>query len=459
MGKSVQYFLGIDGEQVGPFSKQEVLDKVLQKEVREADMIWWEGQDEWLPLSETEFFKETKPVKEPKRQPKVDVQNDKDDENVFERKRPQIGGDVESVLSGKSSLESHPTFAQGPNAEPAFKMSQASNLPIVSHKLRLILTVVAVLAVVSGLYLYFTSSSDEVLTTQTTLKKKVRSLKDRQAVFSTAVSTLMTNSPTSIAELQNLIKENPNDEISKQAIEQLTSFYRTMQRYNDAGQLMMQVNRPDEATRFFSLDPSLTLETEKSTWEAYKVAKGEERKQFLLQNIQLLVGPLQDIPKAIERIKLFESEFPKVPHPYGYYLKGTDEKISDLFSRTSFYFVQNLISYLVTELPQLKLSARPLVEIKKSKTDLYKIVGSYKGDVILNQDKLNEVFFTFWFANETWHIVDTNLTKERRAYAIKERSKISSLSMSGEVMLKYMEGVFRAQFPKVALHEYVDAKK
>ena len=121
--------------------------------------------------------------------------------------------------------------------------------------------------------------------------------------------------------------------------------------------------------------------------------------------------------------------------------------------------MQNLISFLVTELPQLKLSSRPLVEIKKNKMDMYKIVGSYKGDVILNQDKLSDVYFTFWFANESWHIVDTNLTKERRAYAIKEREKISSLAMPADVMLRYMEGVFRAQFPKVALHEYVDAKK
>lgn len=456
MDNSTQYFLGIDGEQVGPYSKQEVLEKVRLKEVREVDMIWWEGQDEWLPIADTEFLSAVPSSKPEKKQPKIDVQNE--ESSVLERKRPQIGGDVESVLSGKSHIENHPTFAQGPDVEPAFKMSHASSPPLLNNRVRLLLAVLAIVALGSGGYFYL-SSSDEELLPQMAVKKKVRSLKDRQAVFSTAVSTLMTNSPASIAELQNLIKENPSDEISKQAIEQLTSFYRTMQRYNDAGQLMMQVNRPDEATRFFALDPSLTAESEKATWEAYKVAKGEERKQFLLQNIQILVSQMQDIPRALERIKIFESEFPKVTHPYGYYLKGTDEKISDLFSRTSFYFVQNLISYLVTELPQLKLSTRPLVEIKKNKADMYKIVGSYKGDVILNQDKLTNVYFTFWFANETWHIVDTNLTKERRAYAIKEREKISSLAMPGDVMLRYMEGVFRAQFPKVALHEYVDAKK
>lgn len=444
MQDKVQYFLGIDGEQVGPLSKEEVLQKIYLKEVQETDMIWWEGEEEWFALWETDLYKkretfweEMKP--EPAPEPKVEPIRALEplEEKAPERKHPKIGGDVESVLSGMSSIENHPTFSRDNKLEPVFKMSKVPHRSTEDYLFRL-LVVVVVLAVAGALFYIKFSSVEAPSAKEPTQKIKAR---------------------LSVSELQNLIKKDPNDAVAKQAIEQLTSFYRTNQRYGEAGRLMLQINRPDEAVKYFSLDPSLSAENEKASWEAYNRAEGEERKKYLLLNIKLLLDPLKNLPRAVERIKMFESEFPKSSHPYGYYLKGTDEKISDLFSRTSFYFVQNLISYLNSELPQLKLAGRPLVEIKKSKAQMYKIVGSYKGEVTLNRDKLKGVFFDFWFANESWHIVDTNLTKERQTDALKERAKLSSISVSGEVLLQYMENVFRAQFPRVALHEVVDLKK
>ncbi len=434
------YYLGIDGEQVGPFSEQEVLEKMRVNEVKGEDMVWWEGQENWVPLNTTAVFKVEEAPKK------------------AERKRPQIGGDVASVLGGKSSLEAHPTFATTPDTEPVFKMSQVSTLPFVKYRIRFIITGVAILIVASLAQFYFSSTSLTEKAQKLKLSKK-RSEGDRQAVFSKALSTLMTNSQESVTELEGLIKESPGDSISVQAVDQLLTFYRTMQRYREAGELLMRRNRPAEAARYFALDPSLTAEIERSTWDAYKQTKGEERKNFLLQNIQILVGPFQNIPLAIERIKIFETEFPNQRHPYSYYLKSSDEKIADLFSRTSFYFVQNLISYLNTELPQLKLDGRPLVEIKKSRAGSYKIVGNYKGSVQLNQDKLSDIYFVFWFVSEQWHIVDTNITKERRQYAQNERAKLDPQVLSELAMLQYMEGVFKAQFPKVLLHEAVDQKK
>jgi len=46
-----QYFLGIKGEQSGPYSVEEVGQKIARGEVGADDLCWREGFHEWLPVS------------------------------------------------------------------------------------------------------------------------------------------------------------------------------------------------------------------------------------------------------------------------------------------------------------------------------------------------------------------------------------------------------------------------
>ena len=175
----------------------------------------------------------------------------------------------------------------------------------------------------------------------------------------------------------------------------------------------------------------------------------------MVEDIKVLLGPLRNYPTAIERIKLLEKEFPATQHPFRYYLRNTDDRIRDIFFRTSFFFVQHLMSYLNTELGQLNLTKRPTVEVRRERDGRYRMVGSYNGEVILNKDHMPDIKFVFWYIKDSWVMVETNLTLERTRYAKAEREKHLGDSLTGEEMLRELESVFHTQFPERGLHEAV----
>lgn len=52
----MEWFYIKDGEQVGPFSQEELLNKKNSGEVAPTDMVWREGMAEWQPIQQlTEF--------------------------------------------------------------------------------------------------------------------------------------------------------------------------------------------------------------------------------------------------------------------------------------------------------------------------------------------------------------------------------------------------------------------
>src|SRR5262249_2413174 len=101
---------------------------------------------------------------------------------------------------------------------------------------------------------------------------------------------------------------------------------------------------------------------------------------------------------------------------------------------------------------------RPVVEVVKEKEGGYRIVGRYRGDVVFNRDRMSNVSFTFWGSGESWVLVDTNLTEERRRFAAAERERQKKKAMSGEMLLDYLQGIFHQKFPKAAFHEQVTEK-
>ena len=52
----MEWFYIKDGEQVGPFSQEELLNKKNSGEVAPTDMVWREGMAEWQPIQQVAEF-------------------------------------------------------------------------------------------------------------------------------------------------------------------------------------------------------------------------------------------------------------------------------------------------------------------------------------------------------------------------------------------------------------------
>lgn len=64
------WYVGIQGEQKGPFTVEAVKEMIAKGEVGQQDMVWNEGMTEWQPVSQTAEFAtegtEAEPAAEPK---------------------------------------------------------------------------------------------------------------------------------------------------------------------------------------------------------------------------------------------------------------------------------------------------------------------------------------------------------------------------------------------------------
>lgn len=234
-------------------------------------------------------------------------------------------------------------------------------------------------------------------------------------------------------------------------------YYKQNRQPAKAGRLLMLADRPLEASQLFLSEPPSYKEAEEAIFAAYKMADDLNKRDLLMQNVRLLLGRAENVFLATERVRLLEKEFPGQKHPFGYYLKSADKRVADLFNRISFSFVRKLLYFLDNEFPQLNLVNRPLVSVQKIKGTKYRVMGTYKGDVMLNEDKLSNIHMTFWLWDDRWHLVSTNLTTERGSWANKERERMKNHVFSSEQMLQYMENVFKSQFPKHAFHESVSS--
>ena len=77
----------------------------------------------------------------------------------------------------------------------------------------------------------------------------------------------------------------------------------------------------------------------------------------------------------------------------------------------------------------------------------------------MSQDKLPDVYFTFWLVDEFWTLVGTNLTREREKWSREEQKRLRDRTYEGKVMLTFLQNVFRQKFPDKALHESVGSRE
>jgi hypothetical protein len=342
--------------------------------------------------------------------------------------------------------------------EPVFEFEEQSFL---KRRMGTIVGVIALLVICSVGGFYFQDQIVELVSSTVQpapkVEKKIAPKDQRQLDLSKAQSELLLNPDLSLKTLEELAKGGIGDTVSREALATAVDYYKKMQRPANAGRLLMDAKQPEEAVKFFMTDPPSYKEAEEANYAAFQSTKDPKRREFLLQDIKLLLGPLSDVKLATQRIQEMEKTFPNEPHPFRYYSKSTDEKIKDIFARISFSFVENLLLYINAELPQINLVDRPLVEVKKDKDGRYRVVGTFKGDVRLNQDRLHDIFIVFWLSGDQWVIADTNLTEERKLFAKQEREKHKGDAMSGDAMLAFLETAFKSHFPKVGVHEKVDS--
>src|SRR5690606_38882609 len=55
---SRQYFLGVNGEQSGPYLEQDLIGRIQQGQVPADALVWFEGLPDWQPIQSIEFLNE-----------------------------------------------------------------------------------------------------------------------------------------------------------------------------------------------------------------------------------------------------------------------------------------------------------------------------------------------------------------------------------------------------------------
>lgn len=436
-----QYFLGINGEQQGPFSDTVMRQKLRSGEIPPEALVWYDGLGDWKPLAE---FPEL--LSEP----------------VSESSTPKR----ETARSQEFQIDTHEisTFVEGSEAgEPVLLPEEAllSDSIFLRYRMAFILGGISLVGSVVVMSFYFWAQTFSIEPTASTEAVKKPSATEKRLIeMRNLLSDLYVKPGEKIPEIRKLIAANANDDAAKEGIQTLLDYFRQLQRPSEAADLLVSVKRHGEAAKFYSMEPANFVAAEQAYAEAYKIETDlAVRHEYLLENIKLLLGPLSNQTLAIERIAQLEKDYPGQPHPYGYYLKSVEDRVADLFSRISFHYVKKLLGYVAAELPQISLIQKPLVEIVKEPSGSMRIVGSYRGPVALNKDRMSDIRIIFWQVGERWIIVDTNLTPEREKYARAEKKNNADKALPPAVLLSQMETLFKTLFPKNGLHEPVENLK
>jgi hypothetical protein len=461
-----QYFLGIGGDQTGPYAEEDLLGRIRQGQVPPDSLVWFEGLPDWQPIQSVEFLKDvfseagadfTATNIEPK--PLPPSSGAKAGFRPLTDAMPAYSGPSRSALPASNELDAS-SFASGSSMTTVFSEKEATFGAGGGGDKKKTIALLAVLAVaVVGGVVYMTMEGGPSLEvpppTASAPIERLPAQDDRTTRLRKAMSELFLKPDEILPILREIVKENANDGPGKEAIEALVDFYKNQRNPSEAGRILLQAGRPLEASQLFLSDPPSYREAEEAIFAAYKVSTNTNKRDLLIQDIRLLLGQVNNVPLAIERIRVLEKEFKGTKHPFGYYLTSVDSRIADIFNRTSFFFVQRLLAFIETEFPHMSLAKRPIVEILKDKRGKYRIAGRYEGDISLHQDRMENMKIVFWLKDESWVVVETNLTPERAKWAGEERERIKDDTLTADEMLLYMEGVFRQQFPKTAIHESV----
>jgi hypothetical protein len=443
-GPNTDYFLGVEGEQTGPYSEADLISQISKGILSQDTLIWWEGQSDWERIGDIYKFKDLFAAPS-KTAPKV----------TTSKKSPPL----EDYSSGGShpTLDWIATFARtGKEPIPVYDSKEGyfkheKAIPVKSAVLAL-----AICLVGFGVWavLKFTGPSERK-STKKQIAPKEQALQKRRQLLAQATSQLLLNPSTSIQQLNELINQNPKDNEGKEAAESLLNYYRQNKQMESAGDLLSKLERYSDAAKAYSSDPRLALKTETALFKAFQGSSGKESADFLLEDIRLLIKPLDRLDLAKDRIALFEKTFPGLTHPYSYYQIPLDQQITNIFTRLSSSLVGMLTKHISDEFPQITLASRPLVEIKRNSAGGLRIIGRYNGDLILRSDRVKGIFFLYWLVENQWLLVDTNLTTDRQRFAAATRKKYEGAVLQPGQMLNFLEGQFKQLYPNQGLHEMI----
>jgi hypothetical protein len=70
---------------------------------------------------------------------------------------------------------------------------------------------------------------------------------------------------------------------------------------------------------------------------------------------------------------------------------------------------------------------------------------------------LPSVKFVFWGHGGVWYVVETDVTEDRRRFAVAERKRRQKAMFTASELLSYLEGMFRGRYPGAPLHESLEA--
>lgn len=511
---SQQYYVGQNGEQNGPYSEHEIVSQIRQGMISQDALVWHEGMADWQPITSIDRFFEAfqggsggtgvsdmgalqdltnetpwgnGPITATAPAPAAVVNDDAEEEAEEKKARSVTKKGLKKFRHSEVS-----TFAfNEKEAKPIYKdgMFRAAG-KYLKRRFSMVFFGGILFVVGYGGYQLFISMIDpdgEGSAPVEAPKKKGRFPKAgarsaataptgegatrapaqgaktipvidtgvRATELSKAKSELLLNPEASMAAIERLVEANPEDAVGKDALETGVLHYKTNQKRIEAGRLYMKAKRNLEASKFFLEDPPQYSLADQALFAAYQQSRAADRADILIQDINILLGPLNRPDLARDRIKTLEKDFPRRKHPFGYYLKSIDGRIADIFNRLSFYFVQNLLQHVSTEFQAMTWTSRPVVEILRLRDGKYRIAGRYKGDVLLSRDQLQNITFVFWMDGEQWRLVETNVTEERERFAAQEKERQQKRAVLASTMLEYLENLFRTRFPKSRLHEAV----
>jgi hypothetical protein len=430
MAGEKKYFLGIGGQQSGPFAESEVNDKIASGEAKSDTLVWYDGLGEWQRLDAIAFFQPT----------------------FKKTKSPSA-----SVSMANASANTPQASASDVDLKPVFSSQEA-----VFYKRRapskLVIGGGAALLFFGGVGIWYMESEvdDDVVIRQAARQRDSTS---RPARLKKADSDYLLNPGVVPDDLGKLIVENAKDDVGVAAVASLEAILKKKRRLHELADLYMRVGRSADAVPVYIEEKSYA-EAVKAADQAYgTVIDHALKRKLLVTNIELLTSQMQNLPAALPKIALLEKDFPNEPNPFSYYLLSEEKKMADLFNRTSYFFVENLINHMKAEFPEIRLIERPVVSIVREPGNKYRIAGSYKGEVQLSLDRLRNIRFEYWLVGNEWNLVSTNVTTARGAWAKGQRTKHASQTLTGQSLLAYLEGVMHAQFPRLGLHEKVSREQ
>lgn len=428
MAGEKKFFLGVGGQQTGPYSEQEINEKIQAGEAKPDTLVWYEGLGEWQRVDTIAYF-----------QP------------AFKHRKPSAPGSPSGFV--KSSSAAPPDSSP----RPVFSSKEAVFFRRKGPRPEVLVGGILVMIGLGVWYWQVNSEESEIkVDRHITSKKEHLSRYDR---LKKAEADYLLKPSTIPPEYLELVRENAADEWGVKSVKALEALYKKRHLNTLLGELYSLVGRHEEAVEAF-LEDKAYPQAEQSAFKGYHTAADPKLKRaMLIKSIELLVGPAMNMPLALARIAILDKEFPNESHPFAYYLLPPEKKMVDLFNRSSFFFVEGLVNHLKAEFPQMKLGGRPVAALLKEGPDKFRIVGTYKGEVVLNYDKLKAIRFEYWLVGSDWNLVSTNVTNERAVWAKNNRMRYTGSVLSGEALLKYLESVMRNQFPRLGLHEKISRQE